>query len=247
MKTIYKTIGSVILIVLFVFAGIKISPEVLKNKGKVKVSAGSAVNGIMQPDIQNYQLIVSVPAKGVFVYGKKLDGRPYFNQVLVKTPETQKEYNWKATTKNPRLVLADITGSGKENIIIIFITAYGTGFTESHAHILDMSLTKEIPFEDPSAAAQRLVGTSIEGQEIVFRAGGKEYRVRPRVGAGGIQKEYSNLQYGSIVNYTVENNRLKATVTVETPYNTFLGEFALEYTFKNGKLTPEVVNFISLI
>lgn len=246
MKPIYKSIMSITLVALIVFIGIKTVPEALNYRDKAEVTTDFKVNEPVQPDLQNYQLIMSMPAKGVFVYGKKLDSKPYFQQILVKTPTAQKEFNWKGTTKNPRLILADITGSGKENIIIVFVTAYGTGFSESQIHILDMNLTKEIPVEDPVSAAQRLITSSVQGQELVFKAGGKEYRVRPKVGAGGIQRQYSNLQYGSIVSYAVENNKLMATVTVETPYNIFLGEFTLVYTYRDGKLVPQVVNFISL-
>lgn len=246
MGKIYKLIGSIILIALIVFTGIKAVPLAIKYRDKVKATVDIKINESFQPDLQNYQLISSIPPKGVFVYGKKLEDKPYFQQVLVKTPVSQKEYNWKATTKNPRLILADITGSGQENIVLVFVTAYGIGFMESEIHILDMTLTKEIPVEDPPNTAQRLITPSVQGQEIVFRAEGKEYRVMPKVGAGGIQKEFSNLQYGSIVNYVVENNKLKATVTVETPYNIFLGEFTIIYTYMNGKLIPQVVNFINL-
>lgn len=247
MKKVYKSILSITLIILFIFIGVKTYPETIKYKGKVKVNSDLKVNKLSQPDLENYQLIISMPAKGVYVYGKKLDLKPYFEQVLVKTPTSQREFNWKATTKNPRLILADITGNGQEDIVVVFVTAYGTGFIESQIHVLDMALTKEIPVEDPAIAAQRLIASSIQGQEIVFKAGGKEYRVKPKVGAGGIQRQFSNLQYGSIVSYVVENNKLKATVTVETPYNMFLGEFEILYTYRNGKLLPEVVNFISLI
>lgn len=246
MKIIYKLIGSIILIIFIIFIGLKTFPEAASHRGEVKTTIEYRLDLSVQPELQNYQLIVSNPTRGVFVYGKKLDGKQYFNQILVVTPVSQKEFNWKGSTKNPRLILSDVTGSGQENIVIIFVTAYGTGFTESQVHILDMALTKEIPVENPVSAAQRLITPSVQGQKIVFSAGGKEYRVKPKVGAGGIQRQYSNLQYGSIVSYAVENNKLMATVTVETPYNIFLGEFTIVYTYRDGKLVPQVMNFISL-
>lgn len=233
-----KLIKGVVFLLLVIFTGMLTVPR----------GAGAKIIGAnySQPELQNYQLIVSVPAKGVFVYGKKIAGRPYFEQVLVKTPSAQREYNWKATMWNARLSLADVTGTGQESIVIVFVTGRGTGFLRSEAHVIDMALTKEIPVEDARAAANRLIKSSIQGQDIVFAAGGKEYRVKPKVGAAGIEREHNSLYYGSIVNYEVVNNRLRATVTAETPYNRFLGEFTLEYTFKDGKLVPHVVNFIGL-
>lgn len=243
----YKSILSAALMSLIVFTVINTAPKaaILNNNRVINTNLG--ISELIQPELQNYQLITSVPAKGIFIYGKKLEGKPYFEQVLVKTPISQRKFNWKATMKNPRLYLADITGSGRESIVAIFVTAIGTGFLESQAHVVDMALTREIAVEDPSQAAERLITSSVQGQEIVFHSGGKEYRVKPKAGAAGIQGEHSSLYYGSIVNYGVINNKLKATVTVETPYNKFLGEFTLEYNFRNGRLVPEVVNFISLI
>lgn len=246
MKKIYKILGSIILIALFVFAGIKAPSRGRDDKGNLEVSTNLGIEELAQPDMQNYQLITSMPGKGVYVYGKKLQGKPYFDEVLIKTPRAQREFNWKATLKDPRLFIGDITGSGQDSIVLIFITAYGTGFIDSKVHVVDMPLTKEIPVEDPSLAARRLITANVVGQEIVFKTGGREYRVKPKVGAAGIQRELANLYYGSIVNYGVENNKLRSTVTVETPYNIFLGEFTLEYNYKDGKLVPEVVNFISL-
>lgn len=233
-----KIIQGVVFLLLIIFSGTVIVPK--------NVGAKAGDFDYTQPEMQNYQLITSIPVKGVFVYGKKLDGEQYFNQVLIKTPAAQREFNWKATMRNPRLNLADITGSGQESIIIVFVTGVGTGFLRSEAHVVDMALTKEIPVEDARAAAGRLITSNIQGQEIVFTAGGKEYRVKPKVGAAGIEREFGNLYYGSIVNYEIVNNKLRSTVTVETPYNRFLGEFTLEYTYKNGRLVPQVVNFISL-
>lgn len=247
MKTFNKLIVSIIFTALILFMGIKFPAEAKEYSCNLKVIFRFKANELVQPELQNYKLIASVPAKGVFVYGKKLDDRPYFEQVLVKTPTAQREFNWKVTTRDLRLVLSDITGDGQEELVLISVTAYGTGFIETKTHVTDMSLKREIPVEDPVEASQRLIKPSIQGQEIVFSADGKEYRVKPKTGAGGIQREFSNLSYGSIVSFAVENNRLKATVTVGTPYNPVLGEFALVYSYSGGKLVPNVVNFISLI
>lgn len=198
---------------------------------------------INQPKLPGYQLITGNPSRGIFIYGKKLDSQPYFQQVLVRTQTAQKIFNWKATTKNPVLTFADITGSGEQNIIIIFVTAYGTGLLESQVHILNKALTKEIPVENPVLASQRLITSRIDGQDIVFRAGGKEYRVRPSVGPGGIQEAYNNIQFGSIVNYRVENNKLLATVSLDTGSSAILGEFTLQYSYAGGKLLPQVIGF----
>lgn len=247
MKKNYKLITSIIMLTAFIMvADIKAVPASANYTANINISTNLGIDKFIQPELQNYKLITSLPAKGIFVYGKKVGDRPYFDQVLVKTPSSQKEYNWKATMKNPRVFTADITGSGRENIVVEFVTAYGTGFIESKVHVVDMALSREIPVEDPVEALQRSVRSSVQGQEIVFSAGGREYRVRPKAGAGGIQREYNNLNYGSIVSYVVEGNQLKATVTAGTPYNPFLGEFTLVYAYRDGKLVPQVANFISL-
>lgn len=247
MKKICKLIASIMLMVLIAGADAMPALSAANYMGKATINTNLGIDKFIQPEMQGYKLIVSAPEKGVFVYGKKIDDKPYFEKVLVKTPVSQREFNWKATTKNPRLTIADVTGSGQENIVVVFITAYGTGLIESQVHVTDMALMREIPVEDAVEASQRLIKSSVQGQDIVFNAGGREYRVRPRTGAGGVQREYSNLSYGSIVSYVVENNRLKSTVTVGTPYNPFLGEFTLVYTYRDGRLVPQVVNFISLI
>jgi hypothetical protein len=249
MKNKWKIIGTTLIITLFItLCTGTILEQANDSENTLKVSKNYNIkNSSFQPELPGYQLIISNPAKGVFVYGKKLDSQPYFEQVLIKTKTAEKLFNWKASTKNPRLMFANITGSGVEYEVIIFVTGYGTGLLDSEIHVLDSTLTKEIPVEKPEVAAQRLIKSRIEGQEIVFSAGGKEYRVSPRVGSGGISQEYRNLQYGSVVNYNVANNKIYATVSVQTNPSYFLGEFTLVYSYLGGKLVPQVVNLKKLI
>jgi hypothetical protein len=221
-----------------------IGPEIIKYRGKIEVNKEYESEKVIQPEQEGYVLITSRPGDGVFVYGKKQDGLSYFQQVLIKTRTAQKVFNWKATKKNPVLMLADVTGSGKNDIVLIFTTAFGTGFYESQIHVVDMGLTGEIPVENPIVSAQRLIKASVQGEEIVFNAGGRTYRVKPSVGSEGIQAEYSGLQYGNIVNYSIENSRLRAAVMVSTLSNSYLGEFILVYSYEEGRLVPRVTSFI---
>lgn len=246
MKKTWRVVTSVILIAFAIIGFGKFTGEEIRYRVKsyLKTNKDYKEQRVMnQPEVPGYQLLASNTARGVYVYGKKLDSAQYFNQILVKTKTSQKQFNWTATARSPVLTFADVTGSGEENIVIIFITAYGTGLLKSDVHIVNMSLTREIPVDDPVTAAQRLITSRIEGQEIVFRAGGKEYRVRPIVGAGGIQGEYKNLEYGNVVTYRVEGNRLIATVGVQTNPFAFLGEFTLVYSYRGGRLVPQVMNF----
>jgi hypothetical protein len=190
-----------------------------------------------------YQLIVGDTSKGVLVYGKKIGNLPYYERVLIKTRSAQREFGWKATSRNPRLIVSDVTGSGEESIVLIFVTALGTGFLQSDVHVVNMSLTREIPVMEPVLAAKRLITSSVQGKEIVFKSGGVEYRTRPGGELGG---EYSNLLYGSIVSYSVENNRLMANMTVQTALGKFLGTFTLTYSYSGGMFVPRVTGFKSI-
>jgi hypothetical protein len=200
----------------------------------------SILNNIQPP---GYQLIVADSGKGVSVYGKKISSLPYYERVLIKTGSAQREFGWKATRRNPRLIISDVTGSGEESIVLVFVTALGTGFLQSDVHVVNMSLTREIPVMDPVLSAKRLINSSVQGKELVFKSGGVEYRVRPGGELGG---EYSNLLYGSIVSYSVDNNRLMANITVQTALGKFLGSFTLTYSYTGGRLVPRVTGFKSV-
>lgn len=249
MKRTWRVGVSLVLIALLAAGFTKYTGEEIRNRIKnyLNTSKNYKEQGtIKQPEIPGYQLLASNAARGVYVYGKKLDSAQYFNQVLVKTKTAQKQYNWTATTRNPVLVFADLTGNGQGEIVTIFVTAFGTGLLKSDVHVVNMGLTKEIPVEKAGAAAQRLITSRVEGQQIVFAAGGREYRVRPRIGAGGIQAEYKNLEYGNVVTYRVEGSRLIAAVGVQTNPFAYLGEFTLVYTYRGGRLVPQVTSFRQL-
>lgn len=236
MKNNWKRVVGVLIIVLLVMAGIRYSEgDALRTSGAKQ--GQSLVNA---PAIPGYELISSDPAKGVSVYGKIGESKTYFNEVLVKTNKGEKAFKWKASTKNPGLWIADIEGKGLDDIVMTFVTAYGTGLYESDIHVVDMGLAKEIPVENPKTAARRLITSRVQGQEIIFTAEGKEYRVKP---SGAPGTDYNNLYYGSVVIYSLENNKIKATVTVQDSLLSFIGEFTLTYTYKDGRLVPQVTGF----
>jgi hypothetical protein len=236
MKNIWKSLVGVLVIALLIIGGIRYTEqEALRVNGtKEDQSLQKA------PQIPGYELITSKPEKGVYVYGKIGQSRTYFNEVLVKTPQGQKTFKWKASTKNPGLWVADVEGKGVDDVVMVFITAYGTGLYESEIHVLDMGLIREIPIEDPRLAAKGLITSRVQGQQIIFTAGGKEYRA----GLGGASgADYKNPLYGSVVIYNLENNRIIATVTVQNNALSFIGEFTLTYSYKNGRLVPQVTGF----
>ena len=191
---------------------------------------------------EGYKLIVGNEAKRVYVYGKIVDNQPYYNQVLVKTPNGEKVFNWKASERNPILIVEDISESGKEQVIIAFVTAFGTGAYESQVHVLDKSLN-EIPVDNPVDVVENNVKASIIGQEVVFKVGDKEYRVRPATGIPSPEEALRNLQYGSQVTFSVMNNKLVSGVSAQISPNSILGQFLLEYSYENNRFIPRIIDF----
>lgn len=236
MKKTWKRIVGVFIIVLLVMVGIRYT------EGEALRTSGTRQNQSLAnaPTIPGHELISSDPAKGVYVYGKIGQSKTYFSEVLVKTNQAQKTFNWKASTKNPGLWTADIEGKGLNDIVTTFVTAYGTGLYESDIHVVDMGLSKEIPIENPKTAAKRLITSRVQGQEVIFTTDGKEYRVKP---SGAPGANYNNLNYGSVVIYNVKDNKIIATVTVQDSLLSFIGEFTLTYSYKDGKLVPQVTGF----
>jgi hypothetical protein len=126
MRRYWKLMVYIILVVFLISGCTNINPKDRKynreNTMEVDRSSNDAKAAI-QPELQGYQLIASNSAKGIYIYGKKIDSKPYFNKVLVKTRTAQREFDWKATTKNPLFYLSDITGSGEDSIVVIFVTS----------------------------------------------------------------------------------------------------------------------------
>lgn len=191
---------------------------------------------------QGYKLIESNQEKKIYVYGKVVDNLPYYNEVLVKTPEGEKTFNWKASDRNPILIVNDISHSGKEQVIIVFVTAFGTGAYESQIHVLDNSLN-EITVVNPVEAVKANVKTSIIGDEVVFRTKDKEFRAKPAGGILSPEEALKNLEFGNEVTYTVKDNKLASGVSAQVSPNTILGQFVLVYSFANNRFVPQIVDF----
>ncbi len=189
-----------------------------------------------------YKLIVGSEGKGVYVYGKVIDNLPYYNQVLVKTPNGEKTFNWKASERDPILIVQDISESGKDQVIMVFVTAFGTGAYESQVHVIDKALN-EIQVDNPVEVVRANVKTSIVDQDVIFRTGDKEFRVKPAAGILSPEEALRNLQYGSQVTFSVKNNKLASGVSAQISPNSILGQFVLEYSYENGRFVPKIVDF----
>lgn len=211
--------------------------------GLIFIASNKAYSKLDEPDPKEYKLIISDKAKDVYIYGKKIDSQPYYNQVLVKTKEAQKLFDWKATDKNPSLIVKDITGSGKDNVAIIFITSYGTGAYKSSIHIVGYDLKEDIKVADPAAYVKDNIKTEIEGQNVIFSHGDKKYTVTSKAMLKSPEDAMKNLQFGSVITYSILNEKLYASVSAQVSPYSMLGAFILEYDYKDGEFVPQIKNF----
>jgi hypothetical protein len=132
--------------------------------------------------------------------------------------------------------------AGMAQVIIIFVTAFGTGAYESQVHVLDKSFG-EIPVENPVDVVMANVKTSIVGENVVFRIGDREFVVKPVGGILSPEEALKNLQFGSQVTFTVKDNKLASGVSAQISPNSILGQFVLEYNYVNNRFVPKIVDF----
>lgn len=154
-------------------------------------------------------------------------------------------YNVINSSYAPQIVSADVNGDGKDEIVIILTTGYGTGAYQSEVRVLEGDTGLEIHTEDAlSVFRKQFSDGQLTAKGIEFDLN-NEHTVIPDADVSAeYKKGNQKIGIGNIIMYHVENNTLKATTAVPRIFSDYVGELEVQYVFKNDLLQGGTASFI---
>lgn len=188
----------------------------------------------------NNKLLGVIKEKEIYLYGKWSEEGSY-EQILLKNGNKEKEFNWKGIWKEPELLLSDLNSDGKEELVTIITTGYGTGFLQQEIHIINLDTMTEFTIENPVNIVKDSVKTKLSSNKVIFSVGKETAIAEIEPMLNSIAEEYKSLIYGTFMRYYVDNNTIKVSVDSKTNPGNFLAEFEVSYKFENNNFKKDKV------
>ncbi|GMB08975.1 hypothetical protein EDD69_1044 [Thermolongibacillus altinsuensis] len=184
----------------------------------------------------NIQLFSEEHGEWLRNFSLKVGSRTYF------FPEWENMNGDKRTW--PQLHSADVTGDGREEILVFLVKARGNGLYKNEVHILEhkSDAIEEVVIEDPRAVVLKNIKMkqTEQGVELVVD------HVHALIPNDETKASNQNVQLSidHFVKYTIEKNHLKAILLLERKSGEYLGSLIVTYRYKNGVLQGEDIEFI---
>jgi hypothetical protein len=144
----------------------------------------------------------------------------------------------------PQLYSTDITGDGREEIIVFLIKARGNGLYKNEVHILEHTsdAIQEMVIEDPRAVILKnmKMKETARGVELMLD---HIHALIPNDETKA-SKQNVRLSIDHFLKYTIDKNHLKAILLLERKNGEYLGSLIVTYRYKNGLLQGEDIEFI---
>lgn len=157
--------------------------------------------------------------------------------VRVDVNGKQKEFDWNIvdTGTKPQLFYTDLTGDGKEEAVILIQTGRGTEFNTYDIHVLNAEDLSEIKVPNALDVAKEEVDSKViqkaDALDITVNIQGKEYKTTYPTQ----DDNYSDkLIFGAINIYSIENQKIVATVAGNVKQIEFVGSVIITYSYDSA-------------
>lgn len=177
----------------------------------------------------------------------EIDG--LYTKLFLEIQGKKLEVDWQTLSNpsyNPELYMKDLNDDGVEELVAITTIGTGTGFKEEEIYVLNsngtLSYNVENPLEIMNQKVESKITTNNEEVDIEIIVDGEETHVKKNANDAGSWNE--TLGYGSIIDYTIEDNMIKAHIPVAIATTWYIGEVSIQYRYHDGMYKGESEQFI---
>ena len=216
-------------------------------EGKTFVSKYNVTVSVLRKDLyeQANDGVILAETEGItLIANDETDGM--YKEMIVETKDKINSFPW-ANVINPTYVptinVVDVDDDGKDEIIIILTTGYGTGVLQKEIHILNMEDLSEISIQDPIQTINKEVTSTIAKNEgkvnVTVKWDGKVIEESYNESDAGIW--FDEVTFGSHIYYDIVDNKIIATISGAVSPSRFPIEAFIGY---NSDLKVDTITII---
>jgi hypothetical protein len=235
-----KGLKKTFLIILFSLIAINVvTLSGFSTEGKTKVNyANNAQPQQLQIKLNNGNIVLIADLDSQY--------REYRN-FRIKIGNIEKRFNWRSIGSisfAPSMRLIDLGNDKNAGVAIFLVESQGTGVFIENVHVIKIDEFKEIPVESPLSIIQKHVKTQSTNDSIIIDIDGNKVVLdKSYLNKLGISNPVQKLVYEYHIVYGTQNNSLFAEVGVSNENLTYIGNFHIDYTYKDEMLTMLRINF----
>ena len=192
-----------------------------------------------------HEIVAQMSEAGTMLLAVKREG--HLEQFLLIKNGMRQEFPYWRNSDNPaygpQMFYNDISRDGKKELIIVLTKGHGTGVLQQEVHVMEDHY--ELLVDDPMAIVYKQVDTKLTAQQAEVVIGNKKTVVNIEswnISPGNL---FSDVGFGSIVKFDVENDELTATVAAQISPAGFIGNVKITYElYKNRIYQAKSVVFI---
>ncbi|MDP4109512.1 MAG: hypothetical protein Q8878_05715, partial [Bacillota bacterium] len=173
-----------------------------------------------------------------------------FSDMTLSVNGKTKRFPWKTYSEPaflPELSYADVDGDGKSELVAILCEGEGTGVNQEEIHVINPENFSEITVQSPIRALSDHAVSKIDknGVSITIDSQNPIILSEKEIEAKVADKKswFSDLETGSIIDYSVDGNNIVARVAAQLSPAGFLGDFKIKYKYSDHRLNAGDVSF----
>lgn len=161
--------------------------------------------------------VVIAKTDRVTLYANEATEDGIYKGITLQTKENVHSFSWVNVTNPtyaPTIHIVDADADGKNEVIIILTTGYGTNVLQQEIHVLNMEDLSEINIQDPIEAINKKVTSTINEKDgkvnVAIKWDGKVIEKSYNESDAGIW--FDEVTFGSIIMYEIIDNKITASI-----------------------------------
>lgn len=173
-------------------------------------------------------------ANDVTIYANKPAEDAVFREITIQTKNRAKTFPW-ITSENrtyyPKAYEADINKDSQTELVLILTIDHGTGVLAQEVHVLNVEDLSEVPVENPVEAAYKQVPSKITAasDSVTVELEINKQKVEKKFKKSDAAIWFDRVGYGAFTEYTYQDSKLLANVSVNVSPAETAGTLVVEY------------------
>ncbi len=194
-----------------------------------------------------HEAVAKIHNENITLYAKKKDEFYQDFKIDFKGALYSKSFwfNVSNPTYAPQLYYEDINKDNKKELIIILTKGYGTGVLEQEVNIfhIDSNRFEQVLVDNPMSIVNKNIRSSLTQSKAEITIGKQHYVINVKKLNLIPETIFDEINFGSIIKYEVQNNKLIATLHPQFSPGAFVGSIIITYEYLDKMYQAKSIEF----
>lgn len=196
---------------------------------------------------EDQTLLAEMPEADIALYANEQSmENGLYEELILYSGKVSKAFEWESSaseTWRPDLLLEDLNGDNKKELIVKLVTATGTGTHTEDIHILDKDDLKGFKIQSIEDIIKTNVHTETHENSYEIKINDMAFAIDKSTLDSPAQNLFSEPVFENSFSFDIKNNKLFATILPQVSPTEFYGELVIEYMYKDHEFIMKSITF----